>query len=88
MHEAVELIKALAWPCVVFYFLIRFHSELKSLLREMPDAIRRMRSAHGLGVEIELDKIGSELQIAGEEARALSLQMPTEPKAFKPAEGG
>src|SRR5258707_1849424 len=57
MHEMVELIKALAWPGVAMYFVVKFRSEIGALLDEMPSVIRRMRSAHGLGVEIELEKI-------------------------------
>jgi hypothetical protein len=87
MHEWVELIKAIAWPFVVLYFLVRFHSQIGLLLREMPDAVRRVRSAHGLGVDIRLDRLGDELTLADSEARQLSLNMPVEPKPKK-LEGG
>jgi hypothetical protein len=87
VHETVELIKAIAWPCVVVYFLLRFNRQIASLLNELPNAVQRLRSAHGLGVEIELDKIGGELTIAEQEAKTLSLQMPMEPKPTKTEEG-
>ena len=79
IHEAVELIKALAWPCVVLYVVVKFQAEIRLLLNEMPRAVRRMRSAHGLGVEIELDKIGDELPLAELQAQSLSLQLPSVP---------
>jgi len=87
MHEAVEPVKALAWPCVVLYFLLRFHSQIVLLLSEMPNAVRRVRSAHGLGIDIKLDKLGEELPIADSQARQLSLGMPAEPKPSKLEEG-
>ena len=87
MHETVELVKAIAWPSVAVYFLVRFHSQVASLLNELPNVVRRVRSAHGLGVEIELGRIGGELTIAEQEARTLSLRMPTEPKPTKTEEG-
>ena len=83
MHEAVELVKALAWPCVVVYFLVRFHAQIVCVLNEKPHAVRRIRSAHGLGMDVKLDNLGEELSIAGPEARQLSLEMPTEPKPQK-----
>jgi hypothetical protein len=79
IHELVELVKALAWPCVVLYIVVKFQTGIKSLLNEMPRVVRRVRSAHGLGVEIELDKIGDELPVAARQAQLLSLQMPEVP---------
>ncbi len=81
IHEFVELIKALAWPCVVLYVVAKFQTEIRSLLHEMPRVFRRMRSAHGLGVEIELDKIDEELPLA--ERQVLSLSPRTEPAPDK-----
>jgi iron-sulfur cluster repair protein YtfE (RIC family) len=46
MHETVELIRALAWPCVVVIFLVLFHRQVASLLNELPKAIQRVRSVH------------------------------------------
>lgn len=83
MHEIVELIKALAWPCVVMYFIVKFRSQIGSLLGEMPSVVRRMRSAHALGLEIELDRIGEELPLAERQAQQLSLQLPTVPTREK-----
>jgi hypothetical protein len=87
VHEAVELVKALAWPCVVMYFLLRFRSQIVSVLEELPGALRRMRSAHGLGVEIELDRISEGLPLARREALALELKMPLVPRPQR-IEGG
>jgi len=87
MHETVELIKALAWPCVVVYFLVRFHKQIASLMSEMPRVVQRVRSAHGLGLEIELDKIGNELPVAERQAQLLSLPMPPVPTLNKTQEG-
>ena len=85
IHEFVELIRALAWPCVVLYVVAKFQTEIRSLLHEMPRVVRRMRSAHGLGVEIELDKeldkIGDELPLA--ELQALSLSPRAKPSPDK-----
>jgi hypothetical protein len=69
-------------------FPLRFHTQIGLLLREMPNAVRRVRSAHGLGVDIRLDKLGEELSIADSQARQLSLGMPAEPKPRKLEEGG
>jgi hypothetical protein len=79
MHEAVELVKAVAWPLVVLYFLLYYRKEIQGLLREMPDVVRRMRSAHGLGLEIELDKIGTDLPAAEAEAKNVVLPLPATP---------
>jgi len=64
LREFVELVKALAWPLLWLCIVLMFRKEIRSLLREMPSIVRRMRSAHGLGVEIELDRIGEELPSA------------------------
>jgi hypothetical protein len=80
MHETVELIKALAWPGVVLIFLAMYHGQIRSLLNELPNVIRRVRSAHGLGVEFELDKIDEELPSAEREAQSLPLTRPREAK--------
>lgn len=85
-HEIVELIKALAWPCVAMYIVVRFQTEIRALLNEMPSVIRRVRSAHGLGVEIELEKIGDELPVAELQAPLLSLRMPSVPPVPTPTE--
>ncbi|MGA3011818.1 MAG: hypothetical protein ABSD72_16285 [Terracidiphilus sp.] len=94
MHETVELIKAiaelisaLAWPCVAVYFLVRFHRQIASLLGELPNAVRRARSVHAPGVEIELNQIGAELPIAERQASMLSLQLPPVPAPNKTEEG-
>lgn len=79
MHEAVELVKAVAWPLVVLYFLLYYRTEIRRLLKEMPYVVRRMRSAHGLGLEIELDRIGTELPGAEAEAKNVVLPMPSTP---------
>jgi hypothetical protein len=79
MHEIVELVKAIMWPGVVLIFLTMYHRQIGSLLNELPNVVRRVRSAHGLGVEIELDKIRGELPIAEQQARSLSLPMPPVP---------
>jgi len=86
-HEIVELVRALAWPLVVLFFGWRFEPEIRSLLLEMPGALRRMKSAHGLGIEVELDKIGSEINIASDQAQALQPQ-PIEPPKPKMIDGG
>jgi hypothetical protein len=87
IHEIVELVRALAWPLVAFYFGSKFQGEIRSLLREMPHMVRRIRSAHGLGIEIKLDRIGGELEIAEVKAQTLSLKFPPTPGPGKP-EGG
>ena len=76
MHEYVELVKALVWPIVVLIVVLMFRKELRCLMREMPNVVRRMRSAHALGVEIELDKLGEELVGAESKASSVSLPMP------------
>jgi hypothetical protein len=79
MHEFVELVKALAWPSVVSWIVIMFRTEIRSLLKEAPGVVRRMRSAQGLGVEIELDKIGEELPSAELQAQTISLPIKPPP---------
>ena len=86
MHEAVELVKALAWPTVVLFFLVRYHRPIRKILDALPAVIHRVRSAHGLGVEIELDKIADELPIAERQALSLSLE-PTEAPTSSRKEG-
>lgn len=55
-------------------------------MHELPFLVRRMRSAHGLGIEIELDKIGDELPRAELQAQSLTLKLPEVP-ALKKIEG-
>jgi hypothetical protein len=78
MHEWVELVKALAWPCVVLIIVSIYQGQIRSLLNELPNVVRRVRSAHGLGVEVELDKIDYELPSAEQQAQLLSLPSPKE----------
>lgn len=87
MHETVELIRALAWPCVVVIFLVLFHRQVASLLNELPKAIQRVRSVHAPGVEIKLDMIGVELSVAEKQATMISLQLPPVPAPNKTEEG-
>jgi hypothetical protein len=68
----------------VLYVVAKFQAEIRSLLREMPHVVRRMRSAHGLGVEIELDRIADELPLAERQAQLLSLKLPKVPTAGNP----
>ncbi len=70
-HDVVELVKALAWPVVAVLFGFRFDKELRSLLLEMPAALRRIKSAHGLGIEIELDRLKGEVDEAAKETKTL-----------------
>ena len=79
MHEIVELVKALAWPVVAMYFIVKFQRGIGALLNEMPSVIRRVRSAQGLGIEIELEKIGEELPIAELKSQSLSFREPPKP---------
>ena len=79
MLAIVELVKALAWPLLWLFIVLMFRKEIRSLLSELPSIVRRMRSAHGLGVEIELDKIGEELPSAELQAPTVSLRMPPLP---------
>jgi hypothetical protein len=87
LHEVVELVKALAWPCVVIFILLRFRRQISQLLDELPFAVRRMRSAHGLGVEIEMERLDTELPLAGQEARQIALKLPTPPELKSNNEG-
>lgn len=80
-HDAVELVKALAWPAVVVFFGIRFFPQLQSLLNELPSVMRRVQSAHGLGINVELNKIGEELPFVERQAPTLSLKLPDVPHA-------
>ncbi len=79
IHEIVELVKALAWPSVAVYIVVKFQAQIRQLLNEMPRVVQRMRSAHGLGLEIELDRIGDELPVAEIQAQSLSLRLPAVP---------
>ena len=79
MHEVVELVKAIAWPLVALYVLISYRNELRDTLYEMPNLVRRMRSAHGLGIEVQLDKLENELPKAQAEAQTLVLNAPDPP---------
>jgi hypothetical protein len=79
MHDAVELVKALAWPCVVMYFILRFHKQILSLLSEMQGVVRRVHTAQGFGMQVELEKIGDELPVAEKQAQGLSQPVPPVP---------
>lgn len=72
-HDILELVKALAWPSVTVWIVLKFEPGITSLLGELPTLARRMRSAHGLGIEIELEKLDSELPVAEQQAQELSL---------------
>jgi hypothetical protein len=80
LHDIFELVKALAWPCVTVYIVVKFGSGITSLLNELPPLVRRVRSAHGLGIEIELDRLSEELPLAEQQAQALTLEPVPEPK--------
>jgi hypothetical protein len=86
MHEVVELVKALAWPCVAFYFLVRFGSEIRLLLIEVPSLFRRVRTARALGVKFELDRLELDLKLAEKDAHHVRLKPPKEPLPSKTRE--
>jgi hypothetical protein len=54
MHEVVELVKALAWPCVAFYFLVRFAREIRLLLIEVPNLISTRSNCARPGCQIRI----------------------------------
>jgi hypothetical protein len=54
LHEVVDLAKSLAWPAVSLFCLIRYSQEVKTLLLALSAALERMKTAKGLGVELEL----------------------------------
>jgi len=87
MHEAVEFTKALAWPVVVLFIVLRFQKPIGSLLGELPGVARRLRSAQALGLEIRLERIGEELPVAEQQAQSLSLSLPPVPRPAKLEEG-
>lgn len=39
------------------YVVVKFGPGITAVLNEIPLLVRRMRSAHGLGAEIELDRL-------------------------------
>ena len=49
--DLVELISALAWPCVVLLLVLAFRREAKAIFRAI---IERATKVSGLGMEIEL----------------------------------
>lgn len=79
LHEIVELVKGVAWPGVVFFFLVRFRPEIKQLLTELPKTFRRLRSAEGLGLKVELDVLDADLRVAQEETAHLELPAGRDP---------
>jgi uncharacterized membrane protein YoaK (UPF0700 family) len=88
MHEIVELVRALAWPLITFIVVLMFRKEIRSLLRELPSILRRVRSAHALGVELELDKIEEGLPQAELRAPTVSLPLPETFKLPGKTDGG
>ena len=81
-HEFVELVKALAWPLVVLVIVLLFSNEIRSLLKEMPNVVRRLRSVEALGAKAELETLDStsrELPAAEAQAKLLSLPIPQIP---------
>jgi hypothetical protein len=74
LHDILQLAGQLAWPLVALYFMIKFGPAITALLNELPLLVRRMRSAHGLGVEIELDRLDVELPVAEQQAHSLTLK--------------
>jgi hypothetical protein len=66
---------------------VRFHRQIAAFLSELPNVVRRVRTAHGLGVEIELDKMGGELPIAERQVRLLSLEPTEAPTSSNKEEG-
>jgi hypothetical protein len=80
MHEAVELVKALRWPCVVIYLSVRFGSEIGSLLVELTRVVRRVRSARALGIKFEFEQLEVALPVAERETPLIRLKNPVEPR--------
>jgi hypothetical protein len=74
LHEIVELVRAVAWPGIALYFLVKFRREIRQLLTELPSAVRRVRSAHALGMKVELDGLEADLTIAQRETAHLRLK--------------
>ncbi|WP_315771992.1 MULTISPECIES: hypothetical protein [unclassified Bradyrhizobium] len=58
---------AVAWPATVFALLFLFRSELRLLLRTMPAVLNKIQKASLVGINLELDKVAAETDIAGEE---------------------
>jgi hypothetical protein len=81
MHEWVELVKALRWPCVVIYLSVRFGSEIRQLLTDVPELFRRVRSARAMGVKVELfeQRLKVELPAAERETQLMRLKPPPVP---------
>jgi hypothetical protein len=79
LHEFVELVKAVAWPCVALIFLIKFKVEIRLLLTEVPALVRRMRTAHVPGVKVEFNQLERSLPVAERETPLIELKEPDVP---------
>lgn len=69
-----DLLRAVAWPAVVFFFLWYFRKEIKQVLAAVPLALGRLRSAKMPGVELTLERV--ELRLPQAEREAKGLQLP------------
>jgi hypothetical protein len=80
LHEWVELVKALLWPGVVIYLSVRFGSEIRKLLGEVPYLFRRVQSAKAMGVEFQLvAQLEQELPAAEDTVQQMQLKKPLVP---------
>ena len=86
-HEFVELVKALAWPLVVLVIVLLFSNEIRSLLKEMPNVVRRLRSVEALGAKAELETLDSTSKAAEPQAKLFSLPVPQIPGSSHNDEG-
>jgi len=85
-HEFVELVKALAWPLVVIVTVLLFRNEIRSLLKEMPNAVKRL-SVEALGAKVVLETLDSTSKAAEPQAKLLSLPVPQIPGSSHNDEG-
>jgi hypothetical protein len=80
LHEIVELVKAVAWPCVALTFLFKFQSEIRQMLTEVPNLFRRVRTARGFGFKVELvERLEAILPAAERETPLMQLKEPPVP---------
>jgi|ERR1039457_3591747 hypothetical protein len=72
-EQSSDLLRAIAWPSVAFFFIWYFRSEIKQLIVAIAVALGRLRSAKMPGVELTLVQVEQRLPLAEKEAKELQL---------------
>jgi len=68
-----DLLRAVAWPSVAFFFVWYFRTEIKQLVVAIAIALGRLRSAKMPGIELTLVQVEQRLPLAEKEAKELQL---------------